>query len=175
MRMIDSMVTKSSTKTMSNQTISIYDIEMKTLEGNTLKFSEFRGKNILVVNVASKCGFTGQYKSLQALSEKYKEDLIVIGTPCNQFGKQEPGNATAIRSFCNIRYGVSFPLTEKIEVKGPGQHLLYQWLTKKTLNGRKNATVRWNFQKYLVDKEGNLVDVFYSTTSPLSHKITQHL
>jgi len=179
MRLIDSMVKKgsekSSAETMSKQTMSIYDIETRTLEGEVLKFSDFEGKYILVVNVASRCGFTKQYQSLQALSEKYKEELIVIGAPCNQFGKQEPGDASEIRTFCDMRFGVTFPLTEKLDVKGSGKHPLYQWLTQKELNGKKNSAVRWNFQKYLVDKKGKLVDVFYSTTTPLSKKIRRHL
>ncbi len=162
-------------KTVNETSSSIYDIEINSLEGGPLTLSEFEGKHILVVNVASNCGFTGQYKSLQALSEKYKDEMVVIGVPCNQFGKQEPGDASTIRSFCDLRYGVTFPLTQKIEVKGSGQHPLYQWLTKKSRNGKKNSTVRWNFQKYLLDKEGQLVDVFYSTTSPLSKKITRRL
>ncbi|MGB5238981.1 MAG: glutathione peroxidase [Flavobacteriaceae bacterium] len=157
------------------ETISLYDIEINTLEGPALRFSEFKGKHLLFVNVASQCGFTRQYKALQSLSEEYKDELVVIGIPCNQFGNQEPGDASDIRSFCDVRFGVTFPLTEKVKVKGPGQHPLYQWLTDKNLNGKKSSSVRWNFQKYLVDKEGKLVDVFYSTTSPSSHKIIRHL
>jgi len=128
----------------------------------------------LFVNVASKCGFTGQYEDLQKLHEEYKSKLVVVGLPCNQFGGQEPGQAHEISSFCQINYGVTFLLTEKIEVKGNGQHPIYKWLTDKTLNGVKNSTVRWNFQKYLVDPSGKLVDYWYSITSPLSQKITKH-
>ena len=177
MRMIDKIKTMSAEQATQNTSkeTSIYDIEINTLEGPALKLSEFNGRYLLFVNVASQCGFTRQYKALQSLSEEYESDLVVIGVPCNQFGSQEPGDASTIRSFCDTRFGVTFPLTEKIKVKGAGQHALYQWLTRKSLNGKKSSSVRWNFQKYLVDREGNLVDVFYSTTSPSSTKITRHL
>ncbi len=153
---------------------SIHDLEINSISGDRLKLSDFEGKFMLLVNVASKCGFTRQYKALQELSDKYKEDLVVIGFPCNQFGNQEPGSAEEIQSFCDIRFGVSFPMTEKVKVKGPKQHPVYEWLTKKSLNGKKSSTVHWNFQKYLIDPKGHLVDVFYSTTSPTSRKITRY-
>ncbi|MFD1162546.1 glutathione peroxidase [Hwangdonia seohaensis] len=154
---------------------SIYDIEINSLEGKPLKLSEFKGKHILFVNVASQCGFTPQYKALQELHEAYKNKLQVIGVPCNQFGSQEPGNAESIKSFCEKNYGVRFLITEKIDVKGNNQHPLYTWLTQKENNGRKNSSVKWNFQKYLIDSDGNLVDYYFSNTSPLSLKITKHL
>ena len=100
---------------------------------------------------------------------------MVIGVPSNQFGAQEPGSAEEIQSFCELNYGVSFVMTEKVQVKGPNQHLLYQWLTQKALNGKQSSTVRWNFQKYLVGPEGGLIDFYYSTTSPMSKKIIRHL
>lgn len=154
---------------------SIHNLEINSLTGKKLQFSDFKGKFILLVNVASKCGFTRQYKALQELSETHKYKLVVIGFPCNQFGNQEPGSAEDIQSFCDMRFGVGFPMTEKINVKGTKQHPVYQWLTTKSLNGKKNSSVLWNFQKYLVDPKGHLVDVFYSTTSPTSPKITRHL
>lgn len=156
-----------------NTDTSIYDFKIQSLEGDLIDLGEFRGKFLLLVNVASKCGFTNQYKALQQLSDDYGQQLVVIGFPCNQFGKQEPGNAREIRSFCEMRYGVSFPLSEKIKVKGSEQHPIYRWLTNKEQNGKMNTAVRWNFQKYLVDPQGNLIDVFYSTTSPTSKKITR--
>ena len=162
-------------KSSPSQIASVYDIPVTSIGGEPLDLNEFRGKHMLVVNVASKCGFTKQYKALQELSTAYENELVVIGFPCNQFGAQEPGTASEITSFCEMRYGVSFPLTEKINVKGSKQHPVYQWLTKKELNGRKNSKVHWNFQKYLIDPEGKLVDVLYSTTSPLSRKITRFL
>ncbi len=155
--------------------MSIYDVKINTLQGDSLDLKQFRGKKILFVNTASECGFTKQYKELQELSEKFKDQLVVIGSPCNQFGGQEPGTANEIETFCQINYGVTFILTEKIDVKGPNQHPLYSWLTQKELNGVKNSSVKWNFQKYLVDEQGGLIDYYYSITKPLSNKITKHL
>ena len=154
---------------------SIYDVEINALNGKPISLSEFQGKKLLFVNVASECGFTNQYKALQELSDRYQNELVVIGSPCNQFGKQEPGNATQIQQFCELNFGVTFLLTEKLDVKGNGQHPLYKWLTSKKLNGRKNSSVKWNFQKYLVDEKGQLIDYFYSITKPMSSKITRHL
>ncbi len=155
--------------------ISIYDISINTLDGKPINLSMFKGKHILFVNVASKCGFTRQYEDLQKLNDRYQNDLVIIGSPCNQFGNQEPGDATQIQSFCQRNYGVTFLLTEKIKVRGVKQHPLYSWLTQKQLNGKKNSSVKWNFQKYLVDKSGGLIDYYFSTTSPLSSKIEKHL
>lgn len=157
-------------------TQSIYDIKINTLTGDQeINLSDFKGKKIMFVNVASKCGFTPQYEELQKLHEEYKDKLVVIGVPCNQFGGQEPGSAQQIAEFCSLTYGVKFLMTEKINVKGDNKHSLYQWLTQKKLNGKKNSAVRWNFQKYIVDENGELVDFFYSMTSPTSSKITKLL
>jgi glutathione peroxidase len=157
------------------KTQSIYDIDINTLDGKAISLSEFKGKKILFVNVASKCGFTKQYKDLETLSNTYSEDLVVIGSPCNQFGSQEPGDAAEIQGFCELNYGVTFLLTEKINVKGANQHPLYSWLTNQELNGKKESSVKWNFQKYLVDENGQLIDYYFSITGPLSSKITKHL
>ena len=119
--------------------------------------------------------FNSQYDGLQELCQTYKDKLVVIGLPCNQFGGQEPGTANEIVTFCKANYGVDFPLTSKIEVKGASQHSLYRWLTSKLQNGVMDSKVRWNFQKYLVDENGQLVDFFYSTTSPMSSKIIKLL
>ena len=154
---------------------SIYDIEINSLQGKPINLSLFKGKKILFVNVSSKCGFTPQYKELQKLHNLYEESLVVIGVPCNQFGKQEPGNSSEINEFCQVNYGVSFLITEKISVKGNEQHPLYSWLTKKNENGRKNSSVKWNFQKYLLNEDGELIDYYYSITSPTSSKIKKHL
>jgi glutathione peroxidase len=154
---------------------SIYDIEINSLQGKPINLSLFKGKKILFVNVASKCGFTPQYKELQKLHNIYEESLVVIGVPCNQFGKQEPGNSSEINEFCQVNYGVSFLITEKISVKGKEQHPLYSWLTNKNENGRKNSSVKWNFQKYLLNEDGELIDYYYSITSPTSSKIKKHL
>lgn len=154
---------------------SIYDIKINGINGEAIPLSDFRGKHMLLVNVASKCGFTKQYRALQELSDSYKDQLVVLGSPCNQFGGQEPGTASEITNFCEVNFGVRFLLTEKLDVKGNHQHPLYQWLTSKEKNGKMNSTVKWNFQKYLIDPAGNLVDVFYSITDPLSRKITRYL
>jgi glutathione peroxidase len=166
-------ITNKSSKMSSKK--SIYDIEINSLQGKPINLSLFKGKKILFVNVASKCGFTPQYKELQKLHNLHEESLVVIGVPCNQFGKQEPGNSTEINEFCQVNYGVSFLITEKISVKGNEQHPLYSWLTKKNENGRKNSSVKWNFQKYLINEDGELIDYYYSITSPTSSKIKKHL
>ena len=173
MKTIDTM--KTSKRNSDENPMPIYDIEIKALDGSSLELSAYKGMYILFVNVASKCGFTPQYKELQKLSDTYKDKLVVIGTPCNQFGAQEPGDAEAIQGFCELNFGVTFPLTEKIDVKGVNQHPLYKWLTSKELNGKKNSSVKWNFQKYLISPRGNLIDYYYSITKPTSKKITKHL
>jgi glutathione peroxidase len=154
---------------------SIYNISITSLQGEIIDIANFKGKKLLIVNVASKCGFTDQYKDLQSLHEKYGNHLQIIGVPCNQFGKQEPNDVREIEKFCTQNYGVSFLMTEKIKVKGDQQHPLYYWLTNKSENGEKNSSVRWNFQKYLIDEDGRLLDYFYAITSPSSSKITKHL
>ncbi|PTX60910.1 glutathione peroxidase [Kordia periserrulae] len=166
---------KLSTEKIQNVPTSIYDIELNDLQGNPMSLSDFKGKKMLFVNVASKCGFTKQYKELQELSDTYKDELVVIGSPCNQFGKQEPGNASQIQEFCQVNFGVTFPLTEKLEVKGKKQHPLYTWLTHKELNGKKGSSVKWNFQKYVVDENGEFINYYYSLTKPMSSKITKYL
>lgn len=157
-----------------NPSASIYDIEIGSLMGEPIDLSAFKDKKILFVNVASECGFTPQYEALQELHETYGDKVTVIGLPCNQFGGQEPGTPKEIKQFCETKFNVSFPMTEKVDVKGDNQHPLYAWLTKKELNGVKNSSVKWNFQKYLVDENGNFVDVWYSITKPTSKKITKH-
>ncbi len=154
---------------------SFYDIQINDLKGKAINLSEYKNKHILFVNVASKCGFTPQYESLEKLSNTYKNNLVVIGVPCNQFGKQEPGNSSEIEEFCQVNYGVSFVITEKIEVKGDDIHPLYEWLTLRSFNGKKSSSVKWNFQKYLLNPEGKLIDYFFSITKPFSSKITKHL
>ncbi|WP_405604684.1 glutathione peroxidase [Polaribacter sp. Asnod1-A03] len=150
---------------------SIYNIAIKDIKGNLIDLNSYKGKKILFVNVASECGFTGQYKELQELYNNYQEELMIIGVPCNQFGGQEPGDSSEIESFCQVNYGVTFLITEKVDVKGEQQHPLYKWLTKKELNGKSNSTVKWNFQKYLIDENGKFIDYFYSLTKPMSSKI----
>jgi len=162
-------------KTEKMETTSVYNIEIKSISGEKINLADFKGKKILFVNVASECGFTPQYEGLQELYEQYKDKLTVIGVPSNQFGGQEPGTAEQIQSFCKLNYGVTFLITEKVDVKGDKQHPLYAWLTKKENNGLKNSSVKWNFQKYLVDEKGELIDYYFSLTKPMSKKITKHL
>lgn len=154
---------------------SIYEIQINSLSQKAIDLNAFKGKHILFVNVASKCGFTTQYKGLQKLHDNHKDKLVVIGIPCNQFGYQEPGDAKEIEAFCELNYGVTFLITEKVDVKGKNTHPLYQWLTKKAMNGKNNSSVKWNFQKYLVDENGKLIDYYFSSTHPTSSKITKHL
>lgn len=153
---------------------SIYDIKIKTINGEEIDLSKFKGKHVLFVNVASKCGFTSQYKDLQELYNQYQDKLQIIGVPCNQFGGQEPGNSETITSFCEINYGVTFLITEKVDVKGKSQHPLYTWLTQDVNNGVKSTSVKWNFQKYLISPKGEFIDYYMSATNPTSSKITKH-
>lgn len=153
-----------------SQTSGFYDFKVKTLEGEDFSFSSLKGKKVMIVNTASKCGFTPQYKDLEELYEKHSDQLVIIGFPANNFMNQEPGTASEIRQFCSANYGVTFPMMEKISVKGKDIHPLYQWLTLKTKNGVMDSEVKWNFQKYLIDENGKLVDVLYSKDKPGSAK-----
>ena len=154
---------------------SLYDIKINAIDGTPIDLNNYKGKYLLFVNVASECGFTGQYEDLQKLYDTYQDKLMVIGVPCNQFGGQEPGTSESIQSFCKKNYGVTFLITEKVDVKGENQHPLYQWLTDKDLNGVENTSVKWNFHKYLVNGNGQFLDYFYSITKTLSSKITRQL
>ena len=171
--LITYLLTLHQAKAQQKTTMSIYDININTLDGSPIDLKTFQGKYILFVNVASECGFTNQYEGLQKLYNKYKDDLMVIGVPCNQFGKQEPGNSEQIISFCQKNYGVTFLMTEKISVKGKDKHPLYKWLTNRDLNGKNNTSVKWNFQKYVIGRNGEYIDYFFSMTKPMSSKITK--
>lgn len=159
----------------SNPSESIYDIELTGLDGTPINLSQFKGKYVLFVNVASKCGFTPQYADLQKLYDANKDKLMIIGSPSNQFGNQEPGTAEDIQEFCEANYGVTFLMADKLDVKGENQHPLYQWLTKASKNGKVDSEVKWNFQKYLVNPNGELVDFYLSAVTPLDDKITKNL
>lgn len=154
---------------------NLYEIKINSLSGDAIELSKFKGKKILFVNVASKCGFTPQYEDLQKLHELHQDKLVIIGVPCNQFGGQEPGSANEIESFCQKNYGVDFLMTEKVDVKGDNQHPLYTWLTSGEKNGLKSSKVKWNFQKYLIDEEGKLLEVFMSNVKPLSKAIVDQI
>jgi glutathione peroxidase len=155
---------------------SIHQFKCTTLTGKEFNFEALTGKKILIVNTASKCGLTPQYKELQALHEEYKDKgLVIIGFPCNDFAKQEPGGNKEIESFCEINYGVTFLMMEKISVKGDSIHPIYAWLTSKLKNGVMNSTVKWNFQKYLLNEKGELVDVVTPWKSPKCKKILRWL
>ena len=154
-----------------SQPAGFYDFKVKTLEGKDFDFASLKGKKVMIVNTASKCGYTPQYEDLQTLSEQYGQKLVIIGFPANNFMNQEPGTAEEIREFCNTKYEVTFPLMEKISVKGKDMHPLYQWLTTKDKNGVMDSSVKWNFQKYLIDENGKLVDVIYSKDKPGSEKV----
>lgn len=150
-----------------------YDFSLTSVDGNEINLEAYKGKKILLVNVASKCGYTSQYEGLQKLFVQNKENLVIIGLPCNQFMRQEPGTNEEIKLFCTKNYGVTFPITEKINVKGDEIHPLYNWLTRKELNGLEESKVKWNFQKYLIDEEGKLISVFGSKVKPLSPEIIE--
>ena len=146
---------------------SFYLLKAKTIDGKDFSFAELKGKKVLVVNTASKCGFTPQYEDLEKLYQKYKDkNFVIIGFPANNFGHQEPGSNSEIKEFCTKNYGVSFQMMEKISVKGDDMNDVYKWLTKKELNGKEDSSVKWNFQKYMIDEKGNLVDVVYSEKKP---------
>jgi len=152
---------------------SLYDIQINSIDNEPIDLSEFEGKKILIVNVASKCGFTPQYAELQKLHETYSDQLVIIGVPCNQFMNQEPGSAEEIANFCQKNYGVSFLITEKVDVKGKNMHPVYQWLTDKKFNGNVDSNVKWNFQKYLISASGELLEIFSSKTKPMAPEIIE--
>jgi glutathione peroxidase len=154
---------------------SIYEYSYTSIDGKEVKLEAYRGKKILFVNVASKCGFTPQYEDLEKLYEQWKEKLVIVGFPANDFMGQEPGTNDEIASFCRLNYGVTFPLSEKVTVVGEGKHPIYQWLTDKSLNGWNAAEPKWNFHKYLVSETGELIAVFPSSTKPESEEIVSHL
>jgi glutathione peroxidase len=155
----------------SAQSASFYDFKVKTIEGKDFDLHTLKGKKVMVVNTASKCGNTPQYKDLEEVYTQYQDVLVVIGFPANNFGSQEPGSAEEIRKFCSEKYGVTFPLMEKISVKGADMDPLYKWLTSKSQNGVMDSEVKWNFQKYLIDEKGHLVDVVDNKEKPNSARV----
>lgn len=154
---------------------SIHGFKVEALEGGTIDFSAYKGKKILIVNTASACGYTPQYKELQALYEKYQDKLVIIGFPANNFGGQESGSNTEIKAFCEKNYGVSFPMAAKVSVKGEDIAPIYKWLTSKAANGVLDAEIRWNFNKFLIDENGKMVAYFPSKVTPMSDEIISKL
>ncbi|NLD63152.1 MAG: glutathione peroxidase [Bacteroidales bacterium] len=150
---------------------SFYDFTVETIDGEQFSFSELKGKKVLIVNTASKCGHTPQYKDLELLHKAYKNKVVIIGFPANNFMNQEPGSNEDIKEFCDSKYGVTFPMMAKISVKGDDMHPLYRWLTSKSANGVLDSEVSWNFQKYLIDENGNLVGFLKPAVKPLSDEV----
>lgn len=155
---------------------SIHEFTVQDIDGEEYALSQLKGKKVMIVNTASKCGLTPQYEDLEKLYKEYKDkDFIIIGFPANNFMKQEPGTNKEIATFCSLEYGVTFPMMSKISVKGEDIHPLYQWLTKEELNGVKDSKVLWNFQKYLIDEEGKLVKVLNPQKKPYDDEIIEWL
>jgi glutathione peroxidase len=154
---------------------SIHSFKVQGIDGKQINFASFKGKKILVVNTASKCGYTPQYEALEKVYEQYKDKLVIIGFPCNQFGGQEPGTNEEIVSFCKKNYGVTFPLAAKVDVKGDKTAPIYQWLTQKAKNGLVDATITWNFNKFLLDENGKMIAYFPSNVKPDSEDILSRL
>jgi glutathione peroxidase len=155
---------------------SFYDFKVKDIDGKDFDLSSLKGKKVMVVNTASKCGNTPQYETLESLYKEFgNQNFVIIGFPANNFGSQEPGSNAEIEEFCTKNYGVTFPMMSKISVKGEDMAPLYKWLTSKNLNGVKDSEVTWNFQKYLIDEKGNLVDVVAPKTKPDDEKILSWL
>ncbi|MCF6170402.1 MAG: glutathione peroxidase [Bacteroidales bacterium] len=153
---------------------SFYDFTVKDIDGNDFSFGQLKGKKVMVVNVASKCGFTPQYKELEALYKRYRDkNFVIVGFPANNFKEQEPGSNAEIKAFCTLEYGVSFPMMAKVSVKGDDMAPIYQWLTTKELNGKSNSSVKWNFQKYLVNEKGELEQVINPWVEPDNKKIVK--
>jgi glutathione peroxidase len=149
---------------------SVFDFTVKDIDGHDIALSQFQGKFLLIVNVASKCGFTPQYKGLEAMYEELKDHLVVLGFPCNQFGAQEPGDAQEIKKFCSLSYDVTFPLFSKIDVNGDNATPLYQFLKKEKPGLLGSQAIKWNFTKFLVDRNGTVVKRYAPTDSPESIK-----
>ena len=163
-------IAQDKTKTMK----TIYDYKVESLDGAEINFADFKGKKILIVNTASECGFTPQYADLETISKEYKDKVVVVGFPANNFGSQEPGSDAEIGAFCEKNFGVTFPMASKVSVKGDDTAPIFKYLTDKNLNGVKNTTILWNFTKFLVDENGQLIDSFISTTKPTDGAITKY-
>lgn len=157
---------KTKPETMMIAPVSIYTIKLTTLSGDTFNWDSTKGKKILIVNTASKCGYTPQYDDLEKLYQEYKDKLVILGFPCNDFGGQEPGDAKQIQDFCRINYGVTFPIMQKVSTKGKDQHPMYKWLTDPAQNGWNTEAPKWNFGKYLINEKGELMKFYGSGVKP---------
>ena len=155
--------------------MTFYDLQAQDLQGQMISFSQFRGKKVLLVNTASQCGFTPQLAELQKLQDRYRDKLVVVGIPTNDFAGQEPLGNTEIGAFCTRNYGVNFLILAKGTTRGSSKHPVMEWLTTRSLNGVSSSRVWWNFQKYLVDEKGQLVTWFLPTTSPMSSRIARQI
>ncbi len=156
--------------------MSVYDFKVPALTGGgSIDFSQFKGKKILIVNTASKCGNTPQYASLEKLYEKYKDKLVIVGFPANNFGQQEPGTNGEIEEFCKKNYGVSFPMAEKVSVKGDDIHPLFKYLVAEAEKKGFQDPIKWNFTKFLLDEHGNLITVINNKVDPMSEEVTKYL
>ena len=156
--------------------MSVYDFKVTGLDGSPLDLSQYKGKKLLIVNTASKCGFTPQYADLEKLYEKYKDKLVIVGFPANNFGQQEPGSNGEIQEFCKKNYGVSFPMSEKVDVVGDHTDPLFKYLTEEAKKlGVQDPVIKWNFTKFLIDENGKLIAVFPSKVTPMSDEITKYL
>jgi len=153
---------------------SVYDFKLKSIEGKPFSLAQYKGKKVLIVNTASKCGFTPQYAELQKLSEQYKDKVVVVGFPANNFGQQDPGTNSEIKTFCTARFGVTFPLSEKVSVKGDDIDPLFKYLTSAP-NPDFTGEIKWNFEKFLIDENGNLIHRFRSAVTPMDPQITKYL
>lgn len=156
---------------------NVYEYSVKDMSGQEISLSQYKGKVLLIVNVASKCGFTPQYKGLEDLFEEYKGQVVVLGFPCNQFGQQEPGNAEELKNFCSLTYDVKFPLFDKIEVNGKNAHPLYEFLKESKPGLLGTEAIKWNFTKFLVDKNGEVVKRYAPNDTPekIKKEIAQYL
>jgi glutathione peroxidase len=154
---------------------SIHSFNVKSIDGSSINLAKFKGKKILIVNTASECGYTPQYEALEKVYKQYKDKLVIIGFPCNQFGGQEPGSNEEIVAFCKKNYGVTFPLADKIDVKGDNTAPIYKWLTQKEKNGVLDASIAWNFNKFLIDENGKMIAYFPSNVKPDSETILSYL
>ncbi len=154
---------------------SIHQFKVKGLDGKTIDLSSFKGKKILVVNTASKCGYTPQYEALQKVYDQYKDKLVIVGFPANNFGGQEPGSDGEIQEFCKKNYGVTFPMASKVSVKGDDMAPIFKWLTSKAENGVMDADIKWNFGKFLLDENGKLLQYFPSKVTPDSEDILKYV